>query len=248
MQQSWTHLLVKLQLLCLGVAIAGVISSKLSLLPWRPALIIVGGAVVGLATVGFFSLLVVFAMFRRQQHNGIRHCLIAAGISLLPLGIVLYFGTQSAKVPPIHDISTDTDNPPQFSAVRSLRAPGDNSMEYGGKDVAELQHESFPEIKPMQLAMGPQEAFALCFAVVKQQGWSVIERNESEGRIEAMDESLFFGFKDDVVIFVTATTGGSRVDIRSASRVGVGDFGVNAKRITSFFTAFNEQAGSAVIR
>ena len=65
-------------------------------------------------------------------------------------------------------------------------------------------------------------------------GWEIAAAVPQELRIEAIDTSLLFGFKDDVVIRVTSQADGSRVDVRSLSRVGGSDFGVNAKRVNNF--------------
>jgi uncharacterized protein (DUF1499 family) len=54
-------------------------------------------------------------------------------------------------------------------------------------------------------------------------------------RIEATDTTRFFGFKDDIVVRVTPLQAASRVDVRSASRVGTSDLGMNAKRIRAFY-------------
>ena len=55
-----------------------------------------------------------------------------------------------------------------------------------------------------------------------------------EGRIEATDTTRFFGFKDDIVVRIRPVNGGARVDVRSKSRVGLGDAGTNAKRVREF--------------
>jgi uncharacterized protein (DUF1499 family) len=65
-------------------------------------------------------------------------------------------------------------------------------------------------------------------------GWQIVDANASEGRIEATDTTFWFGFKDDIVIRVAATSGGSRIDVRSVSRVGRSDVGTNAKRIRCY--------------
>jgi uncharacterized protein (DUF1499 family) len=56
----------------------------------------------------------------------------------------------------------------------------------------------------------------------------------AEGRLEATDTTFWFGFKDDVVVRVRPDGTGSRVDVRSLSRVGRSDLGMNARRIRRF--------------
>ena len=62
-------------------------------------------------------------------------------------------------------------------------------------------------------------------------GWQVVEASLDKLRLEAIDTSLVFGFKDDIVVRVTAKGNGSVVDVRSLSRVGGSDLGANARRV-----------------
>jgi len=152
--------------------------------------------------------------------------------------------SQQAKarsVPPIHDITTDTQDPPLFQAVLPLRADARNPPEYLGGEVTEQQLKAFPDIKPVIMKASPAQAFAAASAVVKSMGWQVAAAESSEGRIEATDTTFWYGFKDDVVIRIRPEGTGSRLDIRSKSRVGRSDIGTNAARIRKFVAALNEQ-------
>lgn len=60
--------------------------------------------------------------------------------------------------------------------------------------------------------------------------------------IEATDTTFWFGFKDDVIIRITGDTMSCRVDMRSVSRVGMSDVGVNADRITVYMARLKEAA------
>lgn len=59
-------------------------------------------------------------------------------------------------------------------------------------------------------------------------------------RFEATAQTTFFGFMDDVVVQVTPINNKSRIDIRSVSRIGRSDKGVNAARIVEFTESFNQ--------
>jgi uncharacterized protein (DUF1499 family) len=73
--------------------------------------------------------------------------------------------------------------------------------------------------------------------------WKIVDENQAEGRIEATATTLWFGFKDDVVIRIAPSPGnGTRVDIRSVSRVGLSDLGTNARRIRTFLKMFSKKA------
>lgn len=156
---------------------------------------------------------------------------IAAALALIAIPGRFRLGPPA---PPIHDITTDMQNPPQYVAVLPLRANAPNTTEYGGEKIAAQQRRAYPDIQPLALPDPPARAFARALAAVRAMGWELVQANPAEGRIEATDTTFWFGFKDDVAIRVTAADGGSRVDVRSLSRVGGGDAGTNAKRIREY--------------
>ena len=137
-------------------------------------------------------------------------------------------------VPPIHDITTDTVDPPQFAAVVPLNSPG--RTVYEGEEIASQQRAAYPDLAPVRLALPPAQAFDHALAALHSMGWELVEADAAAGRIEATDTTLWFRFKDDVVIRVRPEGTGSRIDIRSLSRVGGGDVGTNAKRIRAYVT------------
>jgi len=134
--------------------------------------------------------------------------------------------------PAIHDITTDPDNPPLFVAILPLRTGAANPPEYLGGDVAAQQRRAYPDIQPLVLQVNAEQAFNRALTVVRDLGWNVVANDRDAGRIEAVDTTFWFGFKDDVVIRVREMNPGStRIDVRSKSRVGVGDLGTNARRV-----------------
>jgi len=142
---------------------------------------------------------------------------------------------QSAKAsPPIHDITTDTENPPRFVAIVALRQGSPNSVEYQGEAVAGRQRMAYPDIRPVTLAEPPDAAFKRALTAARDIGWQIVAAVPAQGRIEATDRTLWFGFKDDIVVRVTPTASGSRIDVRSVSRLGEGDLGKNAARIRAY--------------
>ncbi len=142
---------------------------------------------------------------------------------------------QSAKAsPPIHDITTDTENPPRFVAIIALRQGSPNSVEYQGEAVAGRQRMAYPDIRPVTLAEPPDAAFKRALTAARDIGWQIVAAVPAQGRIEATDTTLWFGFKDDIVVRVTPTAAGSRLDVRSVSRLGEGDLGKNAARIRAY--------------
>jgi uncharacterized protein (DUF1499 family) len=135
----------------------------------------------------------------------------------------------------IHDITTDTDHPPQFVALRAIREKSPNGPEYGGEKIANQQRAAYPDIQPMMLGDSPRAAFERALGAARAMGWEIVAAVPEEGRIEATATTPLLRFKDDVVVRVTAAEAGSRVDVRSKSRFGRSDLGTNAKRIRAYF-------------
>jgi uncharacterized protein (DUF1499 family) len=149
----------------------------------------------------------------------------------------MMFQRTARSVPPIHDISTDTDNPPAFVAVVERRQGASNPIEYGGPEIAAQQHQAYPDLRPVTLSDPPARAFERALEAARGQGWEIVASVPADGRIEATDTTRFFGFKDDVVVRVKPEGAGSRVDVRSLSRVGRSDVGKNASRIRAYLRA-----------
>jgi uncharacterized protein (DUF1499 family) len=149
---------------------------------------------------------------------------------------------QASRVPPIHDITTDVDRPPAFVAIVPLRVGAANPIDYPGTEIAAKQRQGYPDIGPATLAVPPNQAFDRALVTARSMGWDLVASDPASGRIEATDTTFWFGFKDDIVIRVAPAPGGSRVDIRSLSRVGVSDVGTNAARIRKYLTALKGSA------
>lgn len=151
--------------------------------------------------------------------------IIALLIGVASLYPPLAFLQRARAVPPINDISTDAQNPPRY--MTTTRA-------YPGAEFARQQRAAYPDILPRMLPLPPRDAFANALAAAEAMGWEVVGRDAAAGTIEAVDTTKWFGFKDDIAIRVTATDAGSRLDIRSKSRVGRSDLGTNAQRIRAY--------------
>jgi uncharacterized protein (DUF1499 family) len=158
---------------------------------------------------------------------------VALVLGLTAFGIPYSWQRRAASVPPIHDITTDLENPPTFDAVAPLRADAPNALERPGM-LAAQQREGYPDLAPVTLPVPPDQAFDRALAIAQDKGWDIVTADKSSGRIEATDTTRFFGFKDDVVVRMTPWGTGTRVDMRSVSRVGRSDVGTNARRIEDF--------------
>ena len=141
---------------------------------------------------------------------------------------------QGQVSPLIHDVTTDTVNPPVFVDLLPLRAAAPNPPEYAGPEAARLQLEAYPEISTLALGISPAEALERAERAAGDLGWEIVTVAPGEGRLEAVATTAWFGFKDDVVVRITPDGAGALVDVRSKSRVGLSDVGTNARRIRHF--------------
>lgn len=173
-----------------------------------------------------------------------------AGIAAIAVGGggILYAQSVqqlAAEVPPIHDISTDTEDPPQFSAAMIERRENDgarNSVDYASKTdprserpLPVVQAEAYPEIQPIETDAAPELSYRAALEVAREMGWRVTTASDEALMFEGTAETFWLGFKDDVVVRVTALdAGGARIDARSVSRIGVSDLGANAARLEAF--------------
>ena len=159
----------------------------------------------------------------------------AVALGLLSAGVPWYWRQRAERVPPIHDITTDTQDPPAFAAVLPLRADAPNPAGYGGDSIAAQQKQAYPDVVPLALAaVAPPVAFQRALAAARAAGWAIVAADSAAGRIEATATTGWFGFKDDVVVRIRPAGSGSLLDVRSVSRVGGSDVGTNAERIRGF--------------
>ena len=183
------------------------------------------------------------------RRSGVRTGRMNALALVAALAFTAYLGNQIAtakSVPAIHDVATNLDDMPQFSRL-AVRA--DNLENIPGEDEPELaalspenrwkalHRKAYSDLRPVRLALAPAETVQRAEKLARERGWAVANVDRQSGILEATATTLFFRFKDDVVVRVRpdpARTGGSIVDMRSISRVGGSDVGVNAKRIRSF--------------
>ncbi|MGX5915596.1 DUF1499 domain-containing protein [Aliidiomarina sp. Khilg15.8] len=189
-------------------------------------------AYVGIAAM----VLVIIAMFilRPATVSG-RGLLVLSFLAGFIAFYLPYSQLQTAQsVPRIHDISTDTTNPPEFVAVAPLRADAPNPVEYAGEEAAMQQREAYPDVQTMRFQEQPQRVFEAALQVVEDSGWELVDANSNEGRIEATATTQWFGFKDDVVIRISTDGATTLLDMRSKSRLGGSDVGANAARIRDF--------------
>ena len=185
------------------------------------------GAYAALSIAAIAVAALALARFRSRSIPLLAALAIGGVAGALPLGWML----QAQRLPAINDITTDPVDPPSFVALLPLRANAPVPAAYAGAASAEQQRQAYPDIAPVVVLDAPSVAFAKALAAARGAGWTIVAADAGTGRIEATATTPWFGFRDDIVIRVVARGRGSRVDIRSVSRVGKGDLGVNARRV-----------------
>ena len=198
-----------------------------------------GGALVFL--IGLVYLVIAMRSDLVRNRNLV---IVSMILGLVPVGIMGPQMAAAVDVPPIHDITTDTANPPEFVAIVPLRKNAPNGYEYGATEAWPAEKlgattmEAYPGLKPIESDLSVADAVDRAEATLLAMGLEVVAVDRDAGVVEATATTFWFGFKDDMVVRVVGDGEGSRIDLRSMSRVGQSDVGANADRITDFFNQF----------
>jgi len=205
--------------------------TRMEVWPWQIGIALMRyGAYVGLAAgLGAVILLAMLAVPRLRHHPWVP--VVALAIAAAAVAPPISMLSKAKSLPLIHDVSTDLADPPKFVALLEARRGSPNGADHGGEKVAEAQRKGYPDVKPVVLGVPPGEALRRAHDAATSLGWQVVASDPASGRLEATATTPWWGFKDDIVVRVRPEGGGSRVDVRSASRVGRSDLGANAERI-----------------
>ena len=215
----------------------------------RSGLVAVGaGLALALGAVGL-----AFAAFVRiwtEGRRGLGRAVWGLLLALLVLAYPGWFAVRVLTLPALTDVSTDIDDPPAFSRSRAAmearggRVPPDVPAEERRK-----QREAYPQLGPLSLDVPPDEAYELVRRAAVNRGWQVIEATRPGGRVglgrlEAIDRTFLLRIPDDVTVRIRPRADGTRIDVRSASRIGRHDLGQNARRIRGFLEEVANLAAS----
>lgn len=182
--------------------------TRLGLWPFQGGFALLRAAAIAGAAAALVSVVLLF--FRRRRSRQVAAALL---LGVASAALPLEFQRQARSVPPINDISTDLANP----------------------ETAGPQRFAYPDIVPLELKEPPAAAYARALAAAGAMGWEITARDPAAARFEAVATTTWFGFQDDVLVRVSPSAAGSRVDVRSRSRVGRSDAGTNARRIRAYF-------------
>jgi len=213
------------------------------------------GASLALAVLAIMVAVAAFVMLWINGGPGAGAAITGVFIAVLLLGYPAYLGYLAYTLPAIKDITTDPIDPPRFEAIAKLRPRDSNPTTYAGLYAAELQHAAYSDIEPDLTDSTPQEAYDAAMKVIIKRKWRIVDARAPQivlpqavaprrvdpqaaqnvtardGVIEAVARTPILGFRDDVVVRVRSSSGGTRIDVRSASRYGRHDLGTNAKRV-----------------
>lgn len=190
--------------------------------------------------LGFTILLALFTLFKKQRDVAKVYAIISVLLAI-PVGSLAMQASKAKSLPFIHHVSTDTANLPKFEAIVALRGDNSNPLAYDKEKLIPLQQAAYPMLKPIISELNTDSAFNRAVDVATNLGWEIVAKDANKGIIEAVETTLLWGFKDDVVIRIQAVDAGSKIDLRSISRVGGSDLGANAARIERFIAEFSAQ-------
>lgn len=240
---AWSR---RFALFALAVAVLSVIVLRSGLLEIVPALATFGAALV-FAVLAILFAFAAFVVIWRQGLAGLGYAILGLFLGLALLAYPSYLGYRAIKLPAISDVTTDFNNPPRYDVLVRLRPRG--RSDYPGPATAALQRQAYPDIAPLQLSVPAKIAYDAALSVATKRKWLLVDTKAPAGArgigsIEAVARSPIMGFRDDVVIRISAQADGSRVDVRSASRFGWHDLGANASRVRALLEDIDDAAGN----
>ncbi len=239
-----TRALLVSAVVLLIILVTGPLGYKFSMVPLQPSLVSLLIAVAGGALVFLIGLVYLVIAMRSDLGRNRNLVIVSMIMGLVPVGIIGPQMAAAGDVPPIHDITTDTANPPAFVAIVPLRENAPNGYEYGvseawpAEKLGATTMEAYPGLKPIESDLSVADAVDRTEAALQAMGLEIVAVDKEAGLVEATATTFWFGFKDDMVVRIVGNGEGSRIDLRSMSRVGQSYVGANAARITDFVDRF----------
>ena len=226
----WPRIALTLSILAAALLVFSGFGVRAGLWAFRVGFGMFAGAMLaGLAAIGAASIALAVPRLHHPKSMLIAALVLGAASAAVPLEHLRRVKT----LPYINDITTDTQEPPQFAQAKLYES-----------HFAELQQLGYPGLQPLDLAVPPAQAFARALGAARAMDLEIVDADEKAGRIEAVATTRWFGFKDDMVVRIAPSGAGSRIDVRSKSRVGRSDVGANARRIQEFLTRLGGERGA----
>lgn len=239
------------------------LGTKIGIWGWQIGLLALtmGGGFLLAAGLALVSLVSLVLVLLKKPRNNTRAGIALSGV-VVAGAVLITFGSMAstAQDNPIHDVATDTANPPAFSqaTMAAREKSGANplndyqtplseiplfaevSPSLAVRSHAQIITDIYPTLRPLPLGRATAQAGAAAVAAAMDDlGFKNIRTDSEAGIVEGVAETRWFGFRDDVV----ARIGANQIDFRSVSRVGQSDLGANAKRIEALRAATSVRLG-----
>jgi uncharacterized protein (DUF1499 family) len=234
-----------------ALAVAGMAAglSRVGAVEPPGALAVLGAALILACLTGLLSA-TAFVVIWRTGRRGVGLAWLGLAMALLMLTYPAYLTWRAITLPIINDVSTDLETPPTFLlSAKAREARGNRTPPEPSPETRDEQRRAYPAIQPIMVDLETTDAYRLALDIAKASHWKIVDAiapsvRESVGHIDAIASSLVMGFPSDIAIRVKPSATETRIDIRSVSRVGRHDFGVNARRIEKFAADVAEAAKS----
>jgi uncharacterized protein (DUF1499 family) len=228
-----------LSLVAAAMTLLGVLGAYLGLVaPFVGFRIFAAGALIGGLLSVIASLIGIVLSRGGRDPVARQRSLLGLVIGLGLVIVVLGAAATGGHAPAINDITTDLQDPPAFAPALVVEEYKGRDMSYPSQFVA-IVREAYPDLKPLHVPTAPEATYDRALATAKSLGWEIVASNPASRQFDAREKSRIFHFVDDITVRVRPEGDGSRVDVRSKSRDGRGDFGTNAARIRRFMQAFH---------
>jgi hypothetical protein len=234
------------------VALLAVVVARTDLLETVPVLATFAASL-GMAVIAILLALASLIGIWRHGSEGLGAALTALLIGVALLAYPSYLAARAARLPEISDITTDPLDPPRYEKIGQLRSRGANPVAYAGLYAAQQQKAAYPDVVPLETDASAQATYDAAKAAIAKRHWQIVNdrppvpaqqgQSARDGYIEAVARTLIMGFRDDVAIRIRAVGDGARVDVRSSSRYGRSDFGINAARVRALLDDIEDLAG-----
>jgi len=228
----------RLAFFAVAVVVTGLVFARIGLDP-AAVLAVLGSAIV-IACLAVLSAGAAAIAIWQTGRKGVSRLLTGGFLALLVLAYPAYLTYQAVRLPPLHDVSTDIDDPPTFSlAAKALTARHGFVPASVAPEARQVQLDAYPDVQPIILDLDADDAYQSVLAAAAARHWKIIDARPPGGRIglghvDAIARGRVLGFPNDITIRLRPLAGQTRVDVRSVSRIGWHDFGADARRILAF--------------
>lgn len=245
--RTWVRILIYGAALCLLLSVGGALSHRFGLIGFQIASLLVLVAFGISVLISFSSVATIFISIVRKQPYGIYTMFVAFLICFVIAGYGAVLFNDASTHPPIHNVTTNIEDPPMFSdSVLGRRGLSSNPVE-PDKFTVEMHRDSLADLKSLVVNTNQSLAYAAALELVEDRGWQIVNQVPEDGVIEATDTTFWFGFKDDIAIRIRSddANGNSIIDVHSVSRMGGSDLGLNSERIRDLLDDLSEKLPSA---